>query len=128
MTLVNSLSDFFIFRFPARTRDLAPAATAAEEAQGVFVDPKSLASFPIAAAIATTLSKIAVRWWSGADILWVALPVALLVGALIFAITISDASARPKKLLEWVIAIAIATVNALMLYATVIGIDQLQKV
>lgn len=121
---MSNVADFFIFRTPM---DFAGAGQAAEPkgaGQGVFVDAKSLASFPIAAAVVTTISQIAVKVLGG-DLAWVALAVALAVGALIFAITMSDPGARPKSLLNWAIAVAIAIVNSLLLYAAVIGIDQL---
>jgi|ERR1035437_3868412 sensor c-di-GMP phosphodiesterase-like protein len=133
MNLAHTLSDVFVIRpvvirgGMTQTLESVEAEVQPGTAQGVFVDPKSLASFPIAAAVVTTISQIVVRVMK-AEMIWVALIVSLLIGALIVAITMTDPNARPKSKLEWAISLAIAVINCLLLYAAVIGIDQLAGV
>jgi len=123
MGLSNSLADFFVLR-SALVSTPTVSQGGAVESQGIFVDPKSLASFPVAAAVVATLSQIAIKI-SGGQLASVALIVALVVGALIFAITMGEPTARPKTPLDWAIAVAIAIINSLLLYASVVGIKQL---
>jgi hypothetical protein len=133
MSLIGTLNDVFIRPDVVRSRsevvdlEAADAVVAQPQeiaTQGVFVDPKSLASFPIAAAVVTTLAKIAERMLQ-ADPFWVALAVSFAVGALIVAITMTEPTARPKGRLQWTITIAIAVINSGLLFAAVVGIDQI---
>jgi hypothetical protein len=133
VNLVHALNDTFLIRPVVIRRSAAAEEALAVEAdteneaqttQGVFVDPKTLASFPIAASVVTTISQIVVRAMGG-NMVIVALIVSLLIGALIVAITMSEPTARPRKLLEWVITIAIAVINSMLLYAAVVGVGQI---
>ena len=137
MNLVHALNDTFLIR-PVVSRRSAlsgqgdPLAADKEgtqsaevgEAQGVFVDPKTLASFPVAAAVVTTVTQVVVKITNGSTA-WIALVVALVIGALIVAITMTDVGARPKTKLEWIITLVTAAINSLLLYAAVVGIQQI---
>jgi hypothetical protein len=93
--------------------------------QGVFVDPKTLLSFPIATAVTSSLSQVLANL-TGIDLKTIGFIVALLVGGLIFAITMSDRSARPKTGMAWAVAIGIAAINSLLLYAAMVGINKIK--
>lgn len=108
---------FIVGRKPPKGTPLAAAAGTAE---GVFLSAKSLLSFPIASAVVTTLWKLSSHYWKVGDI--AVLIISLLVGALIFAISISDTSARPQGFLGWIIAIGIALINSLFLAASSLGL------
>ncbi len=121
MDAVHTINDVFLTHPVAVARNTA----AAETAQGVFVDPKTLASFPIATAVVTAISQIIVRTVSGANMAWVALAVSFAIGGLIFAITMTEEKARPHGALAWTIAVGVAIVNSLLLYAAASGVGQI---
>jgi hypothetical protein len=108
---------FIVGRKPPKGTALAAAAGSAE---GVFLSAKSLLSFPIASGVVTMLWKLSSHYLKVGDI--AVLIISLLVGALIFAISISDSSARPQGFLGWVIAIGIALINSLFLAASSLGL------
>ena len=124
MSLASTFSEFFVYHAPPQ--HMTAVDEAAGPGRGAFVDPISLASFPVAAAVVSTLTQIAVRAL-GWTVNSVAFIVALLIGALIFLITMTDPQARPKTWKEWLIAASIAFINSMLLYAATVGINQLQS-
>ena len=112
---------------PTRALEEAESQNTAPQtnSQGVFVDPKTLVSFPIATAVASTISQVLVGL-SGEKSPLIGLVVALAIGGLIFAITMSDANARPTTRMGWAVASGIALINSLLLYAAMVGIGQLK--
>jgi len=133
MQLVHAINDVFLSRPVAARRPAVSEAARTEKTQedqsatyqGVFVDPKALASFPIAAGVVATISKIILAARPGANMLWVALAVSIAIGGLMIVITTADKPSRPQGAVRWVITIAVGLINSLLLCAAVIGVSQL---
>lgn len=120
------VADAFVNPKPIKpsTAAIPMAVTPPPSSQGVFVDPKSLVSFPIATAVVSTIAQALIRLIHGHSAI-IGLSVAVAVGGLIFAVTMSDSSARPQTKVGWAVAVSIAVINSLLLYAAMVGIGQL---
>jgi hypothetical protein len=102
--------------------DSAPAAatgggaTTPQKATPVFLTPQSIMSFPVASAAVLAVQRLA----PGAE--WFKLVAALLVGAAVFMVSISDKRARPTDAIGWVSAILIGILNTAILGAAAAGL------
>ncbi len=95
--------------------------TAAEpDRTPVFVSQQALVTFPVASAIVVTLWKVAGTFNTAwATDRFVALLIALAIGALIYAIGFNGKLGRREQ----AVAIAIGVINSLFLYAAAIGVN-----
>jgi hypothetical protein len=122
------LADFVVIDDTgARAAERSPNSLShdAEARAGVFTSPQSLVAFPVAVSIVVTISR-ASRTIGRTDFDSIAVPLtaALAVGAGIGAITLSDRRARPRTLGGWILALATALTNSLVLFAAALGIDK----
>jgi len=115
---------------PAGARRTAPARARAS-GQGLtvssFVNPQSLASFPGASFVVALLTQT-IRSLN-ADLrsaLWIPFVVSLVVGSIVFLVSLSDenSTSRPTTTPGWIVAIFIAFVNSIVLYLAAIGAIQ----
>jgi hypothetical protein len=117
--------DFFLAR-PQREEPEGLAFAASTEASppvGVFITPQSLVTFPGASLAVTVVLVLLKKLVPGISTSpWVTLVAALVVGTVIFIITISDADAAPKTRMKWLVAVAIALFNSLYLAASILGL------
>ena len=116
--------DLFVAR-PRRThlKGEALAAAAPDGAVGVFITPKSLATFPGASAgvvVIWALAKRLAPTWGASQ--WVPFIAAIAVGGVIFLSSVSDPDAAPKSTAQWIVAVAIGFLNSLLLAAAALGI------
>jgi len=88
----------------------------------VFITPQSLASFPVASAVVTTLWALAAKMFPWGASTSVLLVLSLVVGGIIFAISVSSPSSQPKDFKAWLVAGAIAVINSLLLAAAALGV------
>lgn len=108
---------------PASARE-----TSDKDAKGVFITPQSLATFPVATAAVGIVWKVIetlVPAWKGA--LAVPAVIALVLGALLFFISITDPDAKrtPRDI---VIGLVVAIINSCYLFASAVGIIGATKV
>jgi hypothetical protein len=120
-----SFQDAFIIRKQVVVPQEKGAAVAAQAApapssQGVFLSAQALVSFPVACAVVGLLWKLVQHYWPGTSD-FVVLYISLVIGFVIFIITITDPSARPKGL-GWLGSILIAILNSLVLAASALGL------
>lgn len=112
---------------PGRLTDLFVFEAAAEgpRAFALFTMPQSLATYAVAICVVATVTR-AVRTILRPDAESLAVPLAasIVVGALISAAVASDPRTRPRGVLEWTMAAAVAAVNSLVLFVAAIGIDK----
>ena len=103
---------------PGKTRATAPPTT---KSQGTFLTIQSLACFGGGTVAVTALVTACeqVLGWKGPAVVYIT---ALVVGAIIWLITIGEPSAKPGTLREWIISGFIAFVNALVLAQAVVGV------
>jgi hypothetical protein len=89
----------------------------------VFITPQSLASFPVASALVTTLwalsTKMFPTWGASTAVLLV---LSLVVGGIIFSISVSAPTSQPKDFKGWLVGGAIAVINSLLLAAAALGV------
>ena len=93
-----------------------------KEATGVFITPQSLATFPVATAAVGIVWKVAetlVPSWK--DALIVPAIISLLLGALLFFISITDPDAK-RTSRDLVIGVVVAIINSCYLFASAVGI------
>jgi len=88
----------------------------------VFITPQSLASFPVASAVVTTLWALATKMFPWGASTTVLLVLSLVVGGIIFAISVSSPASQPKEVKGWLVAGAIAVINSLLLAAAALGV------
>jgi hypothetical protein len=94
-------------------------------AAGVFTSMQSLVAFPLAVSVVATIARAShTIGRTPFDAITVPLAAALTVGALLTAPTMTDARTRPRGLRAWVVAVAIALVNSLVLFAAALGIEK----
>jgi hypothetical protein len=105
---------------PEKGQAVAAQAAPPPSSQGVFLSAQSLVSFPVACAVVGLLWKLVQHYWPGTSD-FVVLYISLVVGFVLFIITITDPSARPKGL-GWLAAILIAVLNSLVLAASALGL------
>jgi hypothetical protein len=102
--------------------EAAPVAAAQEASKGVFVTPQSLVTFPVATMVVGLITKVVTTlqpaWGKGHGVPLVA---SLFVGLIIYYIGISDPKANLSTR-DKVIALFIALINTLYLFAVVAGI------
>jgi len=92
---------------------------------GVFTAPQSIVVFPVATSIVVTSSRAA-RTIAGLESspVMVSLVSAGIVGAILFTLTVMDSRARPRDAVGWGIAIVVALLNALLIFAAAVGIEK----
>jgi len=99
------------------------AAAAQGEPTAVFITPKSLVTFPVASSAVTVvwllIQQLFGNWGKSP---WVPVGVALVLGFVIFAASVSDANVRPKSGAAWFVSIFVGGLNSLYLAASAIGI------
>lgn len=110
-----TLPDLFVVRDPQ----------SATGGAGVFTAPQSLSAFPVATSVVASVSR-AVRTTgiTDADSTVVALAVSIVVSIAIFAVTVSDAAARPRNGADWALSAMVAASNCLLLYVAALGIEK----
>jgi len=105
-------------------KDLIVAAAAdAVGSTGIFISPQSLAAFPGASLVVTVVWALVRKLApvvGGSP--WVPFTVSLVVGAVIFLLTISERAAAPKSTSQWIISVAVALFNSLYLAASALGL------
>lgn len=97
--------------------------TAAPQATGAFITPQSFVSFPVASmlvSLAWTLLRQLFPWGSSTAVPAVA---ALVIGGIIFLVTVAEGDARPKTLSGWIVAVVVALCNSMVLLAAALGIS-----
>lgn len=96
------------------------AAAGANGSEGVFLSSKSLMSFPVASGAVTIVWKLLQHFWKVGDV--AVLYIALIVGAVVFLIVVSDQNARPSGIIKWIVSVLIAVLNSLLLAASALGL------
>lgn len=101
-------------------------ASAPAERQGAFVTPQSLTTFAGASGVVgllwRTLSAIAPGW--GGSVV-AAFACALLVGAVLFAISETDPQRGPLAVRDYLVDGFVALVNVLVLFSAAVGATQI---
>jgi len=105
--------------------DAVAAETPPAQSTSPFLTPQSVASFPVASGIVYAISQGIAKLPVPAHVSpFIPLVVALLVGAIIYAITFDDKRVpRPSSPREWAISVGIALLNSLLLWTSAIGIS-----
>jgi predicted phage tail protein len=103
----------------ARTREAAPSVSS-------FVTVQSLVSFPGASFVVAILTQAIRSALSARNSTLLPLVISLIVGGIIFLISINDknSTSRPTSASDWAIAVFIGLVNAILLYMAAIGAIQ----
>jgi hypothetical protein len=100
----------------------AAAASGGGAPTPVFISAQSLVAFPVASLVGKLLWEVAKKLQLCVpQNLWWPFGISLIVGIVLFLITIDDPNSRPKSLRSWVISGFIGFVNSLFLFAAVIG-------
>jgi hypothetical protein len=91
----------------------------------VFTAPESLLAFPVATSVVATVARAA-RTIGGVESDSIAAPMiaAVLVGAVIFGLTLCHHAARPRTPRDWAISAFVAAANSLVLFAAALGIEK----
>jgi hypothetical protein len=108
---------------PAEKGEPGAVADAGKPAP-VFISAQSLTAFPVSSLVTKLIWEILKRLdvpHAGGNMC--VLVIALIVGGVLFLITIDDANSRPKGGIQWLIALFIGLVNSLFLFAAVIGLS-----
>ncbi len=122
---LHVLTNITLGRAQPRGRPV-PADAPPPTSVGAFITPQSLASFPGAAAVITFIWKAAGRLSTTLDkSLLVPLALAIVVGALIYINTVSDPNVPKQSWPQRMVGIGIAGINALLLWASAIGVTTL---
>jgi len=93
-----------------------------ETGAGAFITLQSLASFSGASSVVYLCLGLLKRLGLTAD--WAVLVVAAIVGGIVFVLSVTDPTARPRNKREWLGAIVSGVVNSLQLAAAAYGIQQ----
>jgi hypothetical protein len=123
-----ALSGLFVARIAPSTvkppfGQTAPTGETGNEGEGggsvaVFLTPKSLTTFPTASLAVTVLCTLSRNLYPAlVTNRWVPIIAAMLVGAIIFLISISDSEVKPKSKIDWLVGGSVAFINALYLAA-----------
>jgi hypothetical protein len=102
----------------------APGAPAAQpdQSQGVFLTPQSLVTFPGATAAGLLISRVVDKLVPAVHAsVWVPFVIALVLGAFIWWIGISDPAADQSKRYR-VMSAGIALINSLQIFASLLGL------
>jgi hypothetical protein len=108
---------------PAEKGELQAIADA-EKAAPIFISAQSLTAFPVASLVTKLIWEVLKKLGLphvGSNLC--ALLIALIVGLILFLITIDDPNSRPKSFPQWLIALFVAFINSLFLFAAVIGMS-----
>lgn len=108
---------------PELLAGVTAAPPPAPEAVGAFVTPQSFVSFPVASGLVTLAWALCRQLFPWGSSTVVPAVIALLIGAVIFLVTVSEADARPKTLASWVVAVVVGLFNSLVLLAAALGIS-----
>ena len=119
------LADLVILPPDPKDRDTAPAGSPPCPAAGVFTSMQSIVAFPVSVSVVATIARGSHTIGRTAfDAIAVPLAAAFIVGALLVSLTMTDSRARPRGLRGWAVAVAIAIVNSLVLFAAALGIEK----
>jgi hypothetical protein len=88
----------------------------------VFLTPQSIASFPVASLTVSALAAVGERVSIGISYDTTVVGLSLLVGLVIFLISIGDESVKPHGTREWLVSILIGFFNSLFIAGSVLGI------
>lgn len=101
-----------------------PGAAAAQpdQSQGVFLTPQSLATFPGATAAGLLIWRVVdVLQPAWASVIWVPFVIALVLGAFIWLIGVSDPDAHMDRR-DIMVTAGIALLNTLQIFASLLGL------
>jgi hypothetical protein len=119
------LADLVVLSPEPKDRDTVPAAWPRCPAAGVFTSTQSIVAFPVSVSVVATIARASHTIGRTAfDAFAVPLAAAFIVGALLVGLTMTDSRARPQGLSGWAVAVAIAIVNSLVLFAAALGIEK----
>lgn len=100
----------------------APAPVQDNKSQGVFLTPQSLVTFPGATAAGLLIWRVAdVLYPASASVIWVPFVIALVLGAFIWWIGVSDPEAHMTPR-DMIVAAGIALLNTLQIFASLLGL------
>lgn len=123
------VSDLFVARTrapePPSPQLLAgqPPPPPAVSAQGAFITPQSFVTFPVASGLVTLAWALMRQLFTWGSSTMVPAVTALLIGAAIFLVSVSDPDARPKAPAGWLVAVLVGLANTMMLLAAALGIS-----
>jgi hypothetical protein len=121
--MVGFLRKLTIARQLPRKGQAIPTAAGSEAGAAVFLTPQSIVTFPVASVVVSVLWKLASAFWPIAGKSpWVPLIIAIVIGTIIFAISLSDNATKPQTGRQWFVAIGLGTVNSLFLAASALGL------
>jgi len=99
-----------------------PATTTTTATASAFINPQSLAAFPLA-------SGLVAAFWKGAQLLgdwgkpaWVCFVIAIVIAALNYAVSITDPKLQATHR-EKMVGLAFAGINGVYLFITTMGIN-----
>jgi ABC-type antimicrobial peptide transport system permease subunit len=119
VTIGKNLRSLVSVSLPRAAPGVTPAA-AADESVGVFISAQSIVTFPVASTVVTVVSQVLQAVFpalKGSNL--VPLVLALVVGLLVYAISITKQMTTREKL----IGLAIAVINCFFLAAGALGIS-----
>lgn len=104
------------------TKEVTGPGASSQGGVSVFITPESLSSFSGAAVVVGILAEFLVRvFYFNRDVTVVVM--SLIVGGVIFALSVEEPGSRPKTFVRWLVAVIIGILNSLLLAAAVEGVS-----
>ena len=119
------LADLVIVSPDPTNRDTPRAGSPSCPVAGVFTSTQSIVAFPVSVSVVATIARASHTIGRTAfDAIAVPLAAAFIVGALLVGLTMTDPRVRPRSLRGWAVAVVVAIVNSLVLFAAALGIEK----